>query len=455
MEFKKIHTDIIDSFAKFNITLESSRNSTKGIKVIEKFGQYVVEKNSYELFEGDADKENQARVKVNRNLLWINAKKGFFAQLLAKLNIYGSSDPRYTTMCTNGLNIQYHPDFVLSQSDAAIRFVLCHEILHCVGDHMTRRGSRNPLLWNYAADYAINPILNEEVVPGQFEWPKQPDGSRMGLYEDKYVGMRAEDIYDLLIDDREQQKKATDDSGEDPEGGTHVIDSDEELAPPDSPESVVQEVSEEEEEWEEEEEGEEEEEEEEGRSPAVYGEPGDIIGIKRGPNRGYAKIVSVNEVTGEHVITVLSKEEASRELSNSVTNTVYYIKESNSTVTTILNPEDYDIYKLEQEGGGPGGGPGGPPIPKNIKGIPRKGPKKTGKKEGPEGPKKPGGPGGPEGPKKPGGPEGPKKPGEQEGPEGPADQNLIGKRVRITTGPNTGKIGTIKSVLPNGDIIIE
>ena len=58
MEFKKIHTDIIDSFAKFNITLESNRNSTKGIKVIEKFDSYIVEKNNYELFEGDADKEN-------------------------------------------------------------------------------------------------------------------------------------------------------------------------------------------------------------------------------------------------------------------------------------------------------------------------------------------------------------------------------------------------------------
>lgn len=326
MEFKKIHTDIIDSFAKFHVTLESNRNSTKGIKVIEKFGQYVVEKNSYELFEGDADKENQARVKVNRNLLWINAKKGFFAQLLAKLNIYGSSDPRYTTMCTNGLNIQYHPDFVLSQSDAAIRFVLCHEILHCVGDHMTRRGNRNPLLWNYAADYAINPILNEEVVPGQFEWPKQPDGSRMGLYEEKYIGMRAEDIYDLLKEDQEQQKKATEDSGESEESGTHVIDSDENLSEPDSENSVVQDVRDDQ------------AEEEKEMGEGGEGKPGAKPGDKAG-----------------------------------------------------------------EEGKGKGEGePGGD------------------------------------------------KPGEGDG-----EQSIVGKRVRITVGPNAGKIGTVKSVLPNGDIIVE
>ena len=337
MEFKKIHTDIIDSFAKFHVTLESNRNSTKGIKVIGKFDQYVVEKNNYEILEADeknlrvsdSAKENQARVKVNRNLLWINSKKGFFAQLLAKLNIYGSSDPRYTTMCTNGLNIQYHPDFVLGQTDAAVRFVLCHEILHCVGDHMTRRGSRNPLLWNYAADYAINPILNEEVVPGQFEWPQQPNGSRMGLFEEKYVGMRAEDIYDLLIDDQEQQKKATDDSGEDPEGGTHVIDSDEDLSEPDSDDSIVQDVR-----------GDQAEEEEE---MGKGGDPGKDPGKPEGPGD----------------FPVDGKPEG---------------------------PGDFP--------GEPGGGPGGQP-------------------------------------------------------------NIVGKRVRITSGPNAGKMGTVKSVLSNGDIIIE
>ena len=152
MEFGRIHVDIIGGFEKF-----------QSLKV-KSFKEFVVEKFNYEVLDEADDtlsskdikasyqKEVDARVKVNRNLIWITARKGFFAQLLAKLNIYGSSDPRYTTMCTNGFNIQYHPDFVLGQSDAAIRFVLCHEILHCVGDHMSRRGSRDPLLWNYACD---------------------------------------------------------------------------------------------------------------------------------------------------------------------------------------------------------------------------------------------------------------------------------------------------------------
>jgi hypothetical protein len=343
MKFSKIHVDIVDTFEKF-----------QGERV-KNFSQFVVENFDPTLNESDYQKEVDARVKVHRNLLWINARKGFFAQLLSKLNIYGVSDPRYQTMCTNGFNIQYHPDFVLGQSDPSIRFVLCHEILHCVGDHMSRRGSRDPLLWNYACDYAINPILNVEIVGGAFEWPTNLDGSRMGLYEEKYEGMKAEDIYDLLVDDKQQQEKADEAFKDDPKKGMHVIDADEDLGKPNE-ESVVQEVGDE----------------EEGK-PEVNpgGDPGDPI----------------NE-PGEPV---------------------------------------------DEPGGYPGGEPG----------EPGDGPGEPG-----DGPGKPGdGPGGPGG-----------KPGEEEGgkPEdGGSGQDLIGRRARITAGPNAGRIGTIRQVLPNGDIIIE
>lgn len=324
MKFSKIHVDIVDTFEKF-----------QGMKV-KTFGEFVVE-NYNPLNESDLQKEIDARIMVHRNLLWINARKGFFAQLLSKLNIYGVSDPRYQTMCTNGFNIQYHPDFVLSQSDAAIRFVLCHEILHCVGDHMSRRGSRDPLLWNYACDYAINPILNVEVVSKSFEWPVNSDGSRMGLYEEKYEGMKAEDIYDLLVEDREQQQQAAEAFKDDPQKGMHVVDADQDLETP-KKESVVQEVSQ----------GEEGEGEGEGQQPGD--QPGDKPGDQKGPGG-------------------------------------------------------------QQPGDQPGDqkGPGG------------------------------------------------QQPGDQPG-DKPGDQggqgSLIGKRVRITAGPNAGQIGTIKQVLPNGDIII-
>lgn len=327
MKFSKIHVDIVDTFEKF-----------QGMRV-KSFGDFVVENYTF-INESDYQKEVDARVRVNLALLWINARKGFFAQLLSKLNIYGVSDPRYQTMCTNGFNIQYHPDFVLSQSDAAIRFVLCHEILHCVGDHMSRRGNRDPLIWNYACDYAINPILNVEVVSKAFEWPVNSDGSRMGLYEEKYEGMKAEDIYELLVEDKKQQEEAAEAFKDDPGKGMHVIDADQDLETPND-NSVVQEVTQGEE-------GEEGEGEGEGQQP----------GEQKGPGG-------------------------------------------------------------QQPGGQPGDQPGDKP----------------GDQKGPGG-------------QQPG-----DQPGDKTGDQG-GQGSLIGKRVRITSGPNAGQIGTIKQVLPGGDIII-
>lgn len=291
------------------------------------FSEFLYERDSALLESDTEEKEIKARIKIQKAILWININRGFFGQLLANLNVYGSSDPNYPTMATNGLNIQYHPDFVLGQSDAAIRFVLCHEILHCVGEHMSRRGNRNPKLWNYATDYAINPILNAEA-DANFAWPKNSDGTRMGLFEEKYEGMRAEDIYDDLLQDPQVQK-ALEQMSEETNFGA-VVDADQDLAQPDSDSSIAQEI--------------------------------------------------MGDEEGE-----------------------------------------------------------GQPQP-GSSGTPSSGQPKPG-----EGEKKSGG-------DKPG-------EGEDDGDKKPEDsqsqQNLVGKKVRVTEGPEKGKIGTVKQVLPNGDIIIE
>jgi len=137
---------------------------------------------------------DQANIKIRRAIVWININKSFYANLLQYVNIYGTMDLNPKTMATDGESIMFHPEFVLEQTDAAIRFVLCHEILHCINEHHERRGKRNPVGWNIACDYAINPILDGEEG---FEWPKI-NGKQIGLYEERFAGMNAEDIYDIL-----------------------------------------------------------------------------------------------------------------------------------------------------------------------------------------------------------------------------------------------------------------
>lgn len=69
---------------------------------------------------------------------------------------------------------------------------ICHEILHCAYNHFLRRGARDPKKWNAAADYAINQIINRDKKMGEIK--------KSWLFNDKYDGMTAEEIYNILED---------------------------------------------------------------------------------------------------------------------------------------------------------------------------------------------------------------------------------------------------------------
>ena len=93
-------------------------------------------------------------------------------------------------MATDGRSIFYHKDYVKGCSDQELVGLFAHEVMHPAMQHHTRRGDRDPGLWNEAADYAINPILAEAgfVLPGT------------PLLNPKYRGMTAEQIYEVLKD---------------------------------------------------------------------------------------------------------------------------------------------------------------------------------------------------------------------------------------------------------------
>ena len=163
-------------------------------------------------FKSSDDKLNQANAKVTKALIWININQPTYAELLVLATIYATYDLPFKTMATDGTNIMFDPDFVLEQSDEAVRFVLCHEVLHCLLEHHKRRGKRHPQGWNIACDYALNPILcgdNGEPAPG-FAWPVI-NGKRVGLYRKDFDGLKAEDIFDLLKEENklDQTGKAT------------------------------------------------------------------------------------------------------------------------------------------------------------------------------------------------------------------------------------------------------
>lgn len=114
-------------------------------------------------------------------------KNFFFGRLALYLKLKENST--IPTAATDGKYIHYNPQFLLSISDDQARSEVAHEISHCMLNHLTRRGGRDPRIWNIAADYVINLILKKAGFQLGPDW----------LLDDKYDGMSTEQVYELLI----------------------------------------------------------------------------------------------------------------------------------------------------------------------------------------------------------------------------------------------------------------
>jgi predicted metal-dependent peptidase len=100
-----------------------------------------------------------------------------------------NSDSWCPTAATDGRKFYYNSEFVNSLPLKQLEFLVGHEVLHAVYDHMGRRGNRDPKLWNIADDYCVNWDLVEQRVG---------DKIPVALYDAKYKGMSAEEVYDDL-----------------------------------------------------------------------------------------------------------------------------------------------------------------------------------------------------------------------------------------------------------------
>ena len=125
----------------------------------------------------------------------IMGKYPFFRKLLSDLTIRENRYLPYKTMATDGVSIHYDPGFVLAKSENEIIFVICHEIMHNVLFHFARK-MPDPELWNVAAEYALNQLLE-----GVGEMPKEALYPGCGYHPDdkKFVNLSAEQIYEWLV----------------------------------------------------------------------------------------------------------------------------------------------------------------------------------------------------------------------------------------------------------------
>lgn len=139
----------------------------------------------------DAKIDNQARERLITARIGLLLRHSFFGNLATRLQLI-NADSWCGTAATDGQKFYYNSRFIMLLKVKEVEFLVGHEVLHVVYDHMGRRGTRDPQMWNIADDYTVNADLKRHKV-GQFITTVPC------LYEAKYDGKPAEEIYDDLM----------------------------------------------------------------------------------------------------------------------------------------------------------------------------------------------------------------------------------------------------------------
>jgi predicted metal-dependent peptidase len=127
-------------------------------------------------------------------------RHSFFGNLATRLRMVDcTDDPHINTAATDGRHFYFDTKFIDKLSPKQTEFLFCHEVLHNVFDHMGRRGTRDPDIWNIAADYAINQILVDDKIGDKI--------TQVKIFQDnKYRGKSAEEIYDIIFNKYDLQQ---------------------------------------------------------------------------------------------------------------------------------------------------------------------------------------------------------------------------------------------------------
>jgi len=147
----------------------------------------------YEKLIGPTDPkvDHLARERLITARIGLLLRHSFFGNLATRLQLV-NADEWCGTAATDGLKFYYNSRFIMMLKPKEVEFLVGHEVLHVVYDHMGRRETRDPQIWNIADDYAVNADLKKHQV-GQFITTVPC------LYDKKYEGMTAEAIYDDLM----------------------------------------------------------------------------------------------------------------------------------------------------------------------------------------------------------------------------------------------------------------
>lgn len=133
----------------------------------------------------------------------ITMRYSFWTEIFYSMTVHEATPEQVaggmTTLATDGRNLwicaaHFEP---LSRDEQVAEVV--HELLHKIWMHCTRRGSRDPYMWNVACDYVVNAFMIRNGFKLGPDW----------LIDMKYDGWLAEAVYaDLMKKQQEEQQQS-------------------------------------------------------------------------------------------------------------------------------------------------------------------------------------------------------------------------------------------------------
>jgi predicted metal-dependent peptidase len=142
-----------------------------------------------------------ARDKLIKTRVAMLLKYPFWGPLAARLKL--EECDWCPTLATDGRSFYYNPNFIQKLDEQELIFGFGHELGHIIFDHMSRRGDRNPQVWNMAGDYVINGMLVREGIGRAIQ-------AVPILLDSKYTGKTADEVYDELMSNAVEIKMTLD-----------------------------------------------------------------------------------------------------------------------------------------------------------------------------------------------------------------------------------------------------
>lgn len=128
-------------------------------------------------------------------------KHPFYASLALRLQLQWSKERSGGLSSTDGRFIYADPEAYLNKLNSATRATnITHEALHCALGDLSRRGTRDPQLWNLAADIWIDNILETDGFDVNYCGPQGREGllRNGGQNRHNFRNQTKEEIYSTL-----------------------------------------------------------------------------------------------------------------------------------------------------------------------------------------------------------------------------------------------------------------